>query len=183
MVDVVLYEPKLTTLKVGIPITAPTTASSVYTQITDTVTGGVTKWLKDVTISGINRGVDKQDFIGKDASGFQNQELEKKPIDAVKISGTMAMSPVDTDASMGAILTGATGVVVGSGKRYQYHTILARAYGLQFTDGTKIISLALNNAEITKIGDYTQSSDSHAELKFEAVCLIRDFYDFDDDGA
>ena len=178
MANVILYKPKLTTLKVGTLITSPTTASSFYTQVTDEVTGGVTKWLKDVTVSGIASDEELINFLGSDTNSFQNQELEEKPFDLVKISATLAYSPVDTDKSIMGLLTGTTGTTVGSGKRYQYKAKTAKAIGLQFSDGTNLISLGFNYAKVTKIGDISQKSDSHPEVPIEMVCLIRDFDEY-----
>lgn len=177
MVDVVLYEPRLTTIKIGAVVASPTTSGSFYSQVTDSVTDGVTKWLKDVTITGVKRPIEKQDYMGADSNGFQNAEFEKKPFDSIKISGTFNMSPVDTNADIVSVLTGNAGTTVGSGKRYQYSSVTARAYGLQFSDGSKIVELGFNNAELSIAGDEEQSSDTGmVSIKFEAEVLPRDFY-------
>ena len=179
MTDVVLYDAKLTTLKIGATITSPTTASSVYTQISDTVSGGVTKWLKDVTISGIDAPMELVNFLGQDSNNFQNQELESKPFNAVRISGTVAVSPVDTDTPIEAVLFGTSGVTLtANSKRYQFGqgSRTKRAVGVEFTNSSNIIHVALNNAYAVRVGDISQSADTHLEAPFEIVALTRDYY-------
>jgi hypothetical protein len=180
MVDVILYDPKLTTLKVGAVIATPSTASSFYAQVTDTVSGGITKWLKDIKVSGIDAPMELVNFLGKDSNSFQNQALEPKPFKEIRVSGTLAYSPVDTDLSVGGLIFGVTGTTIGSGKSYKYGSgsRTAKALGVQFTDGTRIISLGFNNIYGVKLGEISQASDSHVECPFEMVCLIKDFQEF-----
>jgi len=181
-VSSILYDAKLTTLKIGEAITSPTTSSSVYSQITDDVTGGVTAWFKDVTISAVDRPVELVGFLGQDANSLPNQSLEKKTHNFVKISGKLNFSPVDTDKSILGVLSGASGTTVGTGTRYQFGSLTDKAIGIEFTDAgdSKVIQLALNNAMITKISDITQSAGTHVEVMFEAVCVIADFYEWVD---
>jgi hypothetical protein len=180
MSDVILYEPKLTTLKVGAVITTPSTASSFYTQVTDTVTGGVTKWLKDVTVSGVDSPVDLVNFMGQDSNTFQNQALEAKPFGLVKFTATMAISPVDTNLGVGGLIYGITGTTLtADGKRYQYGkgARASRAFALEFSNGANYVRLGFNNCLAVKFGDLSQASDTHLEAPIEVVCLTKDFYD------
>lgn len=174
----VLYDSKLSTIKIGAAIATPTTATSFYSQITDIVTDGTTKWFKDVTVSGVSRPVELVTFLGQTSLGLSNQLLDKKPYEFITFSGKLNYSPVDTDKSFIGMITGASGTTIGSGKQYQFTTLSTRAIGIKFTDGSRVIELGINNAEITKVGQITQTAGGHVEMEFEAVGVIQDFYEY-----
>jgi len=180
MADVVLFKPKLTTLKVGDAVTTVATDSTFYSQVTDTVTDGITKWLKDVTVSGVEIPQELVNFLGKDSNGFQNQEWETNPASEITISGTLAISPVDTDLSPMALLHNVSGTSVGTTdyKRYRYDSPSDVAIAIQFTnsDDSAIIEMGLNNAVTQSVGDFSQDAESHLEAPFEIKCKLADFY-------
>ena len=176
--EVVLYDAKESTFKIGDVISTVLTTSSVYDQITDRVTDGVTKWVRNLTVTGVDRPVELEKFLGQDSNSLPNQSLFNKQHEVVKISGELAYDAPDTDLSMIGMFAGSSGTTIGDGKQYQYGNLTNSAVGLEFTDGTKVIQLALNNARVTKVGEISQEADDYPKATFEMVCVIADFYEY-----
>lgn len=132
--------------------------------------------LKTVTISEPEGTVEKIDLLGE-TSGFQNAELEDKPWSLAKISGTLVHPG---DEGLEIVSYGAGTAISSTHTRYQPGNDgrpLTTAFLVNLDDGTDEVSVVLDNARVTKLGDRTiGGADGHVEQSFEAVCLPKDFY-------
>ena len=141
--------------------------------------------MKNVTVVEPEGAVDKQDLLGVDSNGFQNAELDEKPFDLAKISGTLVMPGVyDSNNPVLEVFAygSGTGVPAGAATHTRWQagdgnrTSCAILVNL-VSGSTHEVSILLNNAYITKLGDKKIGGpDGHWEQDFEAVCLPRDYY-------
>jgi hypothetical protein len=136
---------------------------------------------KNVTIAIPDSAVDIVNFLGVDANGFQNAELEAKPFSGGGMSGTLVLDDIDV---LEALFYGTATSITGGLSRYQAGKLtsagrprIALLLHLENLDASKKLSFVLNNANISKLGDVKISGpDSHFEVEFEAICLPKDFY-------
>jgi len=182
MVTKILLKKRQCTLKVGATVASPDTDNTLYDQITDIVTGGVTAWMEEATVTFPDGPVEKVDFTGEDANDFQNQDLEEQSWDVAKASLKFVYSPVDTDKTPTALFASGSGTAITTEeKRYQYGSSAAanlrakRGVGLEYTDGTKIIDIGFNNSYWT-IKDVSITGNRYL-VTVEGVCLPKDFYE------
>lgn len=131
---------------------------------------------KNVTVIEPEGTVDKLDLLGK-TGNFQNMEFDEKPWALASITGTILQSgdEVLETAAFGtgtSISMSFTRFQAGDGNRPSGVAIL-----VNLADGTERVSILLNNAKITKLGDRKLSgADGHWEQDFEAVCKPKDFW-------
>jgi len=182
MVTKILLKKRECTIKVGAVVSSPNTTNTLYDQITDSVTGGIKAWTEEISVTFPEGPVEKVDYIGEDTNGFQNQSLEEQSWNGAKASITFTYSPVDTDLTPTALMASGSGTAITSGeKRYQYGSSAAanlrsqKAIGFEYTDGTKIIDVAFNNAYCT-IKDVALSGNRY-RVVVEVLCLPKDFYE------
>jgi len=184
------WKAKETSAVLGPAIATVATTSSVYAQIV-ALTGEVQleNVLKNVTITPPSGDVEIEDTLGVDSAGFQNAELVEKPYSLATLTGTLLVTdvaktePFFMGSTGTAISTTETGVryqvgQTASGKERQNSALavkLNQVGALQST--TYKVYFALNNAFITKVGDYKlPGADGRWEVDIEAKCLPRDFY-------
>src|SRR4030042_3163531 len=137
--------------------------------------------MKNVTIVVPEGAIEKIDLLGE-TSNFQNAELEMKPYGLATISGTLVLPG---DEVLETFFMGPSGTVVTGGfTRYQAGSSATSskrpqiAILVNLTDGTDEVSIVLDDAYITKLGDKKISgADGHWEMDFEAVCLPSDYYE------
>ena len=134
---------------------------------------------KNVTITPPETGWDKQDFVGQDSNGFQNQLLDEKPVGTATFTGTFQLGEDEhiEDYMMSGTVTGIAGYT-----RYQIgkNNTNEVAICVTLTDvpnETDRKTCVLDNARVTKWGDVKESGpDAHFEQDCTIVCLARDFY-------
>jgi len=144
--------------------------------------GAIESNVKNLTIVEPEGAIEKIDLLGE-TSGFQNAELDFKPFGLASISGTL-VHPGDEVLEPWAFGDG-TAVPSGSPTHHRYQagdstsgkTRKAAAFLVNLDDGTDEVTILLNNAYISKLGDRRiASADGHWEQDFEAFCLAKDFY-------
>ena len=160
-----------------------TTAAGLNTFFTGT-TGNVNQvqaFSKSLTVAVPEGAVEMVNFLGIDSSSFQNAELEEKPFDVGGISGTLVLN--DTEV-LETLFYGSGTAISTTYRRYQPGILsssgrpdVAILVDIYDAVSLKRVSVVLNNAKVTKLGDIKISGpDSHFEVEFNAVCLPRDFY-------
>jgi hypothetical protein len=184
-----LWHAKETAVAMGPAVTSPAATSSMYAQILAVGSTEVQleSVMKNVTVTPPDGAIDIENFLGIDTNYFQNAEVSFKPFTMGSITGTLVVTDV---VKVEPWFMGQTGLAITNGTRYQPGCcatgkerqslgigIKLVQVGALNTAGTKNISIALNNAVITKVGDYKLSgADGTWEVDFEAKCLPRDFY-------
>lgn len=170
----VTYHAREATFKyaTGLTINSSTTLESQFSG------GTAIGVMKDITISPPEGDVDIVNFLGEDASGFQNALLEEKSFGLAEITGTMS---IDADETLQTIAYGA-GTSSASG-----YTRYRAGNGTRATDGgflvlldngTAEMAVVLNNLIITKLGDIKPTgTDGHWEQEFTAKCLPADYHE------
>jgi len=154
--------------------TTTQTLSGTFATSGITVSAG----LKNITVTPPETGWDKQDFLGQDSNGFQNQLLDEKPVGIATVTGTLILG--EDELVEDYIISGT--VTAPSGySRYQVGK----------NNDTKIIccvsvqdgalgngkSVGLDNARFIKWGDIKLSGpDAHFEQDISLICLAKDFY-------
>ena len=149
---------------------------------------------KNVTVTPPEGGVDKIDLLGAEIDAdtthaFQNALLDEKPYGLATFTGTALLNHEGFFEPF--IDAGSTTVTTGSDTydRFRFGalstasagrpTIAILAEGLYPVVGTATSkwNVLLNNAVITKLGDYKIGGpDTHWEVDVTAVCLPKDFY-------
>lgn len=182
MATKILIKKRECTLKIGALVSSPNTTNTLYDQITDTVTGGITAWMDEVTVTFPEGPIEKVDYHGEDSAGFQNQSMEEQAYNLAKITLKFTYSPVDTDMTPSALFCSGTGTAVSSGEeRYQYGSTAAvnlrskKGVGLEYTDGTSIIDIGFNNS-FWNVKDVGMDGNRFV-VTVEGVCLPADFYE------
>jgi hypothetical protein len=151
---------------------------------------------KNITVTPPEGTIDQINLLGTEtATGigqtlyFQNALLEEKPYGLATITGTAVMAQADHLEKFfdpGASFSTASVTY----DRYQfgipystatlgrpYIAILVKNAHPFLGTVTKKANILLNNAQMTKIGDYRISGpDSHWEVDIAATCLPKDFY-------
>ena len=170
-----LWKARETVIRVANAISV-NTASTLDSQV---ASGSIEAKVKNLTVSEPEGGVDKQDFLGE-TSGFQNAALDEKPFGLGTISGTMV---IDSDEILEQWTSGSGTSINSTHTRYQVgastsgKTRVPAAFLVNLDDGTSEVTILLNNAYITKVGDKKISGpDGHWEQDFTAVCLPADYY-------
>ena len=148
----------------------------------------LTGLLKNVTIVEPEGAIDKQDLLGVDSNGFQNAELDEKPFDLAKISGTLVM-PGLHESGTAMLERWAYGDGTQVPSESATHTRWQAGNGNRIACAILVnltsnesppnyeVNILLNQAYITKLGDRKISGpDGHWEQDFEAVCLPRNYY-------
>ena len=142
----------------------------------------ITSAVKNITVTPPETSWEKQDFIGKDGSAFQDQLLDEKPVGIATVTATLILGEDETIEDM---LSGTATVITGGLTRYQYGTDktsegeVTACVTLDSSDTGNIneISFAFDNAKFTKLGDTRISGpDSHWEQDITIICLPKDFY-------
>lgn len=186
MTTPILWKGREADFKICNALTSPNTTTTFYAQVdADGQDIEVSSWLKEFTISGSEGDVEKVDLLGE-TSGFQNAILEHKPWSSVELTGTAVFSGVQADEGLAGLFmvddtTFGTAITSGE-KRYQFGSStanirVAKAIGIQLSDGTNIVSIGLNNAYATKVGDIKVTPDNHVEVSFTVKCLGKDYYE------
>lgn len=162
----------------NITIDSTTTLSGAFTSAGYSLEAAV----KNVTVTPPETSWEKQDFIGKNTSDFQNQLLDEKPVGTATLTGTMVLGE---DETVENLLSGTFTAVTGGYARYQYGSDNTSAAAATVTAVVSVttptfgntVSFGLDNARFTKLGDTRISGpDSHWEQDFTIVCLPKDFY-------
>jgi hypothetical protein len=182
MTTKILLKKRDCTIKVGALVASPNTTNTLYDQITDSVTGGIKAWMEEASVTFPEGPVEKVDYHGEDAAGFQNQSLEEQSWGVAKATLKFTYSPVDVDKVPSVVFASGSGTAVTSGEtRFQYggstaaNLRVAKGIGFEFTDGTKIIDVGMNNA-LASIKDVSMSGNRWS-VSIEVTCLTKDFYE------
>jgi hypothetical protein len=175
---------EIKSIKISSTLPTITTAAALDTFFTGTTgaSNSVQAYAKDVTIAVPDSAIEVVNFLGVDANGFQNSELEEKPYSNAGFSGTLVLN--DTEVLEALYYGTKSTMTLTTYNRYQAGRLnstgrpeIAILVNLENVAGTKEINFVLNHAYITKLGDVKISGpDSHFEVEFEAVCLTRNFY-------
>jgi len=169
--------------KAAVTVAAAATLVSLFTAATD-----IQNHVKDLTIAPPEGAVDKVDLIGETTSTMQplqthqNYVLEEKPFGLAKISGTLLVKPNEDFFEL-AFAGAGTAAVTASYTRYQYggsdaakKRVPCAILLLCNVSATDVMSVLLNSAYITKLGDIKATgADGHLERDFEAVCAPENF--------
>ena len=133
---------------------------------------------KNVTITPPETAWEKVDFLGQDTNSFQNQLLDEKPVGMATFTGTVLLGEdeVIEDYVVSGTVTGIAGYT-----RYQVgkNNTNEIAICVNITDPlvTKLKTVVLDNARVTKWGDVKESgADAHWEQDLTIICLAKDFY-------
>jgi len=174
-----IWQARETVIRVADALTEVSTSSLLDAQVS---TGSIEAYAKNVTIVEPEGAIEKIDLLGE-TNGFQNAELDFKPFGLASISGTLVLSG-DEVLEPWAFGEGEA-VPSGSPTHHRYQagdstsgkTRKAAAFLVNLDDGTSEVSILLNNAYISKLGDRRiAGADGHWEQDFEAFCLPKDFY-------
>lgn len=165
---------------VNLTVAPNTTLSGAMTTATGAKT--VEAACKNVTITPPETSWEKQDLLGKDSNGFQNQLLDEKPVGMATFTGTLLLA--DDEMISDFVVSGVTTVTVGATtySRYQIgannENEIAVCVTLNETaTGASMVSFLLDNARVTKHGDVRVSGpDAHFEQDITVVCLAKDYY-------
>ena len=133
--------------------------------------------IKNITVTPPETGWDKQDFIGQNTDGFQNQLLDEKPAGVATVTGTLVLAEDETIEDYlvsGSVISAPAGYTRrGVGESSQ---TVAACVVLGKGGSDKQASFAFDNARATKWGDVRISGpDSHWEQDFTIICLAKDF--------
>ena len=155
---------------------------------------------KNVTVTPPEGGVDKIDLLGVELDdtyedtdpgkiGFQNALLDEKPYALATFTGTAVLNRAGffedfIDASSISLTSGTNtldrfrfGVVSTSTLGRPSIAVLVQNLYPYIGTATAKWNALLNNAYITKLGDYRISgADGHWEVDVTGVCLPKDFY-------
>jgi hypothetical protein len=167
----------------GITITTSAALDTFFTGTTAT-SDNIQAYAKNVTLAVPEGAIDKIDLLGIDSSGFQNMELDEKPFDLGGISGTLVLHSVEI---LETFFYGTATTISTTHKRYQAGkltttgrpevAILVNLNAPISGTVTNEVTVALDNAWITKLGDIKIAGpDGHFEVDFNAICLPKDFY-------
>ena len=172
-----VWRARETVLRVASAISVATT-SLLDSQVSS---GAIESNCKNITIVEPEGAIDKIDLLGE-TSGFQNAQLDYKPFGLGSITGTL-VQPGDEVLEAWAFGGGTAVPTSPTHHRYQAgdstsgKTRIAAAFLVNLDDGTDEVTILLNNAYITKLGDRRiAGADGHWEQDFTAVCLPKDFY-------
>jgi len=144
---------------------------------------------KNVTVTPPEGSIEKQDLLGVDSNGFQNALLDEKPYSLATFTGTALLTREGffedfMDAGSTSVSTGGNtydrfqfGVMSDTSVGRPTIAILVENLHPYTGTATARWSALLNNAYITKLGDYRIGGpDTHWEVDVTAVCLPKDFY-------
>jgi hypothetical protein len=129
--------------------------------------------LKEVSCSGSEGDVEQIDLLGEDTNSFQNADKDKKPFGMVELTGKLVLRGDETIESFAF----GTSLAVSSFTRYQPGIRQEVSVLVDNSDGTDRMSIVLDNADVTKMGDLALSADGHWERDFAVKCLARDYYE------
>jgi len=147
MTDKTLFKKRQGYLWVASAVASLDTADSVLAQLITPL--DITSWAEDVTVAYPEGSIEKVDFHGEDANGFQNQSLEEQSWGMAKMTGTLVFSPINTDASIAAYMS-ATGTAITSGEvRYQFGSS-----AVSYLRGSKAIVFGFGAARTLCSGAY-----------------------------
>lgn len=141
--------------------------------------------MKNVTVVEPESDVSLQNFIGVDANGYQNVELDEQPYTKGSLSGTMVLT---TTSNLEQYAYGAATTISTTHTRFLPGKVGARvpmsilvnmdiATGGIGSGSNDSVNFVLDNAWVTKMGE-TRLSDvaSHWERDIMVMCLPRDFH-------
>jgi len=179
MVTRTLYKKRQGFIWIAGAISSVVTTYTVLKQMTTPL--DVAAWAKDVTITYPEGPVEKVDFMGEDSNSFQNQDLEEQSWGTAKITGTLVFSPVDTDASIAAYMSGSGTAITSGETRYQFGS--SAAVSLR---GSKSIVFGLGASRTLLNGDYdggaTITVDSTAGFPNSGYLIVDDDTDIEYTG-
>lgn len=165
---------------VNLTIASNKTLSGAFTESSGATS--VEAACKNITVTPPETSWEKQDLLGKDSSGFQNQLLDEKPVGIATFTGTLLLA--DDEMVSDFVVSGVTIVTVGA-KTYSRYQIganneneIAVCVALnEPATGAAMVTFLLDNARVTKWGDVRVSGpDSHFEQDITAICLAKNFY-------
>ena len=179
-------------LKVGaVTVSSSSNLASLFTGTND----AIEQYMKNVTITPPEGGVEVQNLLGVDSNGFQNAFLDEKPYSAATLTGTLVVdrdSWDDFSSQLESLIAYPETVTVDSTtyKRYQIGKMsdgssvgrptIAALVELKYPytgSPSEHIVFLFNNALMTKIGDYRIGGpDGHWEVDIALTCLPKDFY-------
>lgn len=135
----------------------------------------ITAKIKNVEIALPEGDVSQQDYVGEDANGFQNAELDEKPFGMAVLTATIDLPQdelIETFAmGSGTAINGThTRYRVGDGNRPECAALVNM-------DDTKELNFVLDDALFTLVGPVKLSGpDGHWEQDFKIICLCSDFH-------
>jgi len=136
---------------------------------------------KNITVTPPETGWEKQDLLGQNSNGFQNQLLDEKPVGMATVTGTLVLGEDETleDFALSGTVTSPSGYTRYSIGRNNDTVVKAC---ITVADSTNGVSFGFDNARFTKWGDVRIAGpDGHWEQDFTIICLTKDFnYEFRD---
>ena len=152
------------------------TATPLHTEFTNASATSISAYMKNVTVVQPEADVEIIHLLGVDASSFQNAQLEKKPYGIAEVTGTLL---VDSGEVLEPFIDNTAVAVTGGYSRYQVGNAHRPevAVLIALTDATYYVNFVLDNAWMTKLGDWKiDSADGHWEVEVSIKCLPCDFY-------
>lgn len=137
--------------------------------------------VKTVTITPPETAWEKQDFLGKDSSNFQNQLLDEKPVGIATITATLIVGEDETIEDY--IVSGTSATAPAGFTRRQIGSDnssvnrVTAVVTLSSSTDAEVVAFGMEDARVVKWGDVRISGpDSHFEQDVTFVCLAKNFY-------
>jgi len=159
----------------AVTIDGSTTLSGVFGAASGTQS--IEAACKNITITPPETSWEKQDLLGEDTNGFQNQLLDEKPVGIATFTGSLVLGE---DETIEDFVTSGTVSAPAGYTRYQIGKAapeLAVCVVLTTNDKANQVAFAFDNARVTKWGDVRITGpDAHWEQDVTIICLAKDFY-------
>lgn len=169
-----VWEAREATVIIG---TAVGTVQGSATLLSQVSTTDYTSRITDVSISGAERDVESIPTLGENASGYANQEIFQKSVGTLR-ECSMTLVYQDVDITVLGSGTVATSGAASGYTRIQGDQDLSQvAVLISFNSGSSYANILLNNAFVTKLGDYKISADGHLTQEITFKCLAKDYYE------